>query len=335
MAAIERHRVLNGLRIVLALLVTVAVAVAVARNWSQVSADLRKVDGGSLALAALCVALAPVLTMLGWRRVLADLGSPLHLAPAGGVFFVGQLGKYLPGTVWSIVAQAEMGARLQIPRRRSAVVGLITMGLAAICGLAVGLPALPLLLQREDGRGAAWGLVLALPLLAVLLWPPLLNWGIARGLRLLGREPLEHSLSGRAVLVTAGYFVAAWVASGLHAFVLVRAIGSPTVDSGQLVLASVCGFALASSLAMLTVVLPAGVGVREGLLVLLLTPATSVSAATAVVVLSRFLTVLADVVFALAGWVWARSHHLLTSRAERAKEGLVLAEDEAGDTSAV
>src|SRR5512145_2929578 len=122
MAVIERHRVLNGLRIVLAILVTVAVAVAVARNWAQVSADLRKVDGGSLALAALCVALAPVLTLLGWRRVLADLGSPLHLAPAGGVFFVGQLGKFLPGTVWSIVAQAEMGARLHIPRRRSAVV---------------------------------------------------------------------------------------------------------------------------------------------------------------------------------------------------------------------
>ena len=331
MAVIERHRVLNGLRIVLALLVTVAVAVAVARNWSQVSADLRKVDGGSLALAALCVALARCSPC--W----AGGGS----SPTSGrrctsrrpeVFFVGQLGKYLPGTVWSIVAQAEMGARLHIPRRRSAVVGLITMGTAAICGLAVGLPALPLLLQREDGRGAAWGLVLALPLLAVMLWPPLLNWGIARGLRLLGREPLEHSLSGRAVLVTAGYFVAAWVASGLHAFVLVSAIGSPTVDSGQAVLASVCGFALASSLAMLTVVLPA-VGVQEDCSCLL-TPATSVSAATAVVVLSRFL-LLADVVFALAGWAWARSHHLLTSRAERAKEGVVLEEDEAGDTSAV
>jgi hypothetical protein len=334
MAVIARHRVLNGLRIGLALLVIAAVAIAVARNWAEVSADLSRVDGGSLALAALCVALAPVLTLLGWRRVLSDLGSPLHLAPAGGVFFVGQLGKYLPGSVWSIVAQAEMGTRLHIPRRRSAVVGLITMGLAAICGLAVGLPALPLLLQREDGRGALWGVVLALPLLAVLLWPPLLNWGIARGLRLLRREPLEHSLSGRAVLATAAYFVAAWVASGLHAWVLVRAIGSPSVETGQLVLATVCGFALASSLAMFSVVLPAGVGVREGLLVLLLAPTTSTSAATAVVVLSRFLTVLADVVFALAGWAWARSHHLLTSRAERAQEGVLLEEDAEADSAA-
>lgn len=332
MATVPRHRVLNGLRIALALLVTVAVAVAVARNWAEVSADLRKISGGTLLAAAGLVALAPVLTVLGWRRLMADLGSPLHLAPAGGIFFVGQLGKYLPGSVWSVVAQAEMGARLHIPRRRSAVVGLITLGIAAICGLAVGLPALPLLFQRDDTRSVVWALLLALPLFAVLLWPPLLNWGIATGLRILKREPLEHRLSGRAVVTTAACFIGAWVASGAHAWVLVRGVGESSVTPGRLALVSICGFALASSLAMFSVVLPAGVGVREGLLVLLLAPATSTSAATAVVVLSRFLTVMSDVVFAAAGWAWARSHHLLTSRAERQHDGVLIPEleDEAG-----
>jgi uncharacterized membrane protein YbhN (UPF0104 family) len=330
MARLHRHRVLTVLRIILAVLVVGAVGAAVARNWAAVSADLRKVDAGSLLLAAALCALAPVLTVLGWRRILADLGSPLHLAPAGGIFFVGQLGKYLPGSVWSIVAQAEMGARLHIPRRRSAVVGLITMGLAAICGLAVGLPALPLLFNRDDSRAVAWAMLLALPLFALMLWPPLLNWGIALGLRVLHREPLEHSLSGRAVVYTAVCFIGAWLASGTHAWVLVQAVGGSTVGPAHLALVSVCGFALASSLAMFTVVLPAGVGAREGLMVLLLAPVTSPSAATAVVVLSRFLTVMADVVFALAGWAWARSHHLLTSRAERVHDGVVV-EEPAGD----
>ena len=119
MARLERHRVLNALRIALALLVVAAVGLAVARNWVAVSADLRKIDAGSLLLAAGLVSLAPIFTLLGWRCILADLGSPLHLAPAGGIFFVGQLGKYVPGSVWSIVAQAEMGTRLDIPRRPS------------------------------------------------------------------------------------------------------------------------------------------------------------------------------------------------------------------------
>jgi uncharacterized membrane protein YbhN (UPF0104 family) len=193
--------------------------------------------------------------------------------------------------------------------------------------VAVGLPALPLLLGRDDTRALVWAVLLAVPLFAVLLWPPLLNWGISLGLRLLHREPLEHSLSGRAVLQTVVLFVGAWLASGAHVWVLATAIGESQVSPGRLALLTVCGFALSSALAMFTFVLPAGVGVREGLLVLLLAPAMSPSAATAVVVISRFLTVVSDVVFAGAGWLWARSHHLLTSRAEREHDGVAVDED--------
>ncbi|SDP28034.1 hypothetical protein SAMN04489867_1937 [Pedococcus dokdonensis] len=315
-----RARVFSGLRILLALLVVGAVTVAVAKNWREVSADIGRIDGATFALAAVLVCLPPIFTVLGWRILMADLGSPLHVAPAGGIFFVGQLGKYVPGAVWSIVAQAEIGARLHIPRKRSAVVAFVSVAMAAICGLIVGAPALPLLITRDDSAArTGWALLLAVPLLAVVLWPPLLNWGIATVLRILRREPLEHRLSGRAVLSATLLFIAAWVSSGLHVLVLARATGGD-VATGQLLLASLSGFALASSIAMFSVVLPAGVGVREGVLVLILAPVTSTSAATAVVVLSRFLTVAADVVFALGGWVYARSHHLVTTPQERAHD---------------
>jgi uncharacterized membrane protein YbhN (UPF0104 family) len=325
----SRARVFTILRIVLALLVVAAVAVAVARNWTAVSADIRRIDGWAFALAAVLVCVPPVLTLLGWRVLLADLGSPLHVAQAGGVFFVGQLGKYVPGAVWSIVAQAEMGARLHVPRRRSAVCAFVTVAIAAICGLIVGLPAVPLLITREDSAATGWGLVLVVPLLAIVLWPRLINWAIATVLRVLRREQLEHQLSGRAVVTAVACFIAAWVCSGLHALVLAAATGSAD-DTGDLLLATVCGFALASSLSMFSVILPAGVGVREGLLVLMLGPVTSTSAATAVVLLSRFLTVAADVLFALLGWAYARSHHLLTSREERAQDHIVVGEEPAG-----
>ena len=325
-----RTRIFSGLRILLAVVVVAAVSISVARNWSQVSADIGRVDAGTFALAAVLVCLPPLLTVLGWRILLADLGSPLHLAPAGGIFFVGQLGKYVPGAVWSIVAQAEMGARLHIPRARMAVVAFVSVAIAAICGLIVGVPALPLLITRNDQAATTgWVVLLAVPLLAVVLWPRLLNWGVATVLRVLRREPLEHGLSTRAVFSASALFIGAWVSSGLHVLVLARATATD-YDAGQLTLATVSGFALASSLAMFSVVLPAGVGVREGLLVLILGPVTSTSAATAVVVISRFLTVAADVVFALLGWAYARSHHLVTSRAEREADRIVVVEDQSG-----
>ena len=98
-------------------------------------------------------------------------------------------------------------------------------------------------------------------------------------------------------------------------------------------LASLSGFALASSIAMFSVVLPAGVGVREGVLVLILAPVTSTSAATAVVVISRFLTVAADVVFAIGGWLYARTHHLVTSPAERQHDHIEVDPDVSAEES--
>ncbi len=320
-----RARLFTAMRIVLALLVVTAVSVAVARNWAEVSQDINKIDGRTFALAAFLVCLPPIFTMLGWRVLLADLGTPLHVAPSGGVFFVGQLGKYLPGAVWSIVAQAEMGARLDIPRRRSAVVAFTTVAVAAICGLIVGMPAVPLLITGGNASTTGWVALFMVPLLCLVLWPRLLNWLIATVLRVLRREPLERQLSGRAVLGASTLFIAAWICSGLHAWVLARATATGTAyDGSTLALATISGFALASSLAMFSVVLPAGVGVREGLLVLMLAPVTSTSAATAVVVLSRFLTVMSDVLFALGGWLYARSHHLLTSPDEREQDQVVV-----------
>lgn len=316
MAPDGRHLV-RWLRWAFAVLVVVAVGWALARNWAQVAAHLREVSGASLASGLGLAMLPPVLSMFGWRVLLADLGSPIPRGPAAGMFFIGQLGKYLPGSVWSIVAQAEMGARLRIPRSRTAVAGLIAIGMSAVTALLVGLPVVPLVLGGGHATSARWAVGLALPLALVVLWPRVINGVISVLVRLLRRKALEHELSARAVLRTVGWFLLAWAAAGLQALVLTRDL-APGVDRTQLVLVSVSGFALASALGMFSVLFPAGLGVRDGLLVVFLMTVMPVPAATAVAVLMRFFATVADVTWAAVGWGWARSHHLVSTRAERA-----------------
>ena len=306
-----RSRTVKIVRIVVAVAVVVALVWGVARNWTEISQDLQRVSIGALLLSFVPAALGTWLTMVGWRVILADLGSPLHLAPAGGVFFVGQLGKYLPGSVWTVLVQADMASHLHVPRRRTGVTGLVTIGLSVLTGLLVGLPALPLLLQRSAGS-SGW-LLLAVPLFVVLVWPALLNRLIAWGLRVLRREPLEETLSTRAILTTVGLYALAWVLFGVHILVLALAVGGGT----GVTLASLTGYALAGSLGMLTVILPAGLGARDGILAIVLASAMPLSAGTAVALVSRFVVTLVDVLAAAAGWAYARRHHLVTSREER------------------
>ena len=306
-----RARTISIVRIVVAVAVVVAGVWGVARTWTEISQDLQRMSIGALLLSFVPAALGTWLTMVGWRVILADLGSPLHLAPAGGVFFVGQLGKYLPGSVWTVLVQADMASHLHVPRRRTGVTGLVTIGLSVLTGLLVGLPALPLLLQRSAGS-SGW-LLLAVPLFVVLVWPALLNRLIAWGLRVLRREPLEETLSTRAILTTVGLYALAWVLFGMHILVLALAVGGGT----GVTLASLTGYALAGSLGMLTVILPAGLGARDGILAIVLASAMPLSAGTAVALVSRFVVTLVDVLAAAAGWAYARRHHLVTSREER------------------
>lgn len=306
-----RSRLIDGIRRVLLVVVGLAVVLVLWRNWDEVAPHLGAISAQAWAAAAAAALLSPFLTMLGWRRVLADLGSPLSLGNAAGVFLVGQLGKYVPGSVWSVVVQTEMAARSGVPRRRTGVVGLITMSMALLTGVLLGLPAVPALVDL--GEGTSLALVgLACVGMVVALYPPFLNRAIDRALRLIRREPLEHALSGRAITTMAVWFVLSWMCTGAAVWAFAHDLTEGT-GSAYLALVCISGFALASAVGMLSIVLPAGVGIREAVLVLLLAGLLTAPAATAVVILARFLTVIADVVWALVGWLWARSHALTPS----------------------
>ena len=304
----SRRSMLAVFRLFLGLFVVVAVVVALVRSWDDVAPYLSELSVQGVVAALVLALLAPYFTMLGWRTMLADLGSPLPLAPAASVFFVGQLGKYVPGSIWAVLAQAEMGARLSVPRRRVGVTGLLAIAFALLTGGAIGLPALPVLLGRTEIGGYA--VVAVVVILAVVCYPPLLNWGIARGLRLLRRQPLEHELAGRALVATLAWFTLAWSVSGLTILVLALDISGATLG-GSLLLTCVCGFALASAFGMVSVFFPAGFGVRDGVLALILATSMPFAAAVAVAVVSRFLTIAVDVLVAGAGWMWGRGHDLL------------------------
>jgi glycosyltransferase 2 family protein len=313
---VTRRRVVAVGRVVLGVLVVVGVVWALAGSWHEVSADLARVSPVALVGSTALALLALVMTLVGWRAMLSDLGSPLPIGPASGVLFVGQLGKYLPGSVWTVVVQAEVASRLGVPRKRTAVVGMLSVLLSALAGLAVGVLALPALLEAGGGRVYLL-LVVALLVGLGFLHPRVLNALVSRALRLARREPLERGLSGRAIAGTMTSFVLAWLLLGLHVWVLATDLGAPV---GAAFVPAVLGYALAASVAMLAVVLPAGLGLRELLLVVLLTGPLDRSAATAVVLLSRFLVTGADVVAALVGWTYDRSHHLLAARREAAAE---------------
>ena len=321
----------NVLRYGALAVVLIAVVVALASNWDEVSAELGSIPRWSVAGAFALTIVSGIFAMLSWRVLLADLGTKLHIADAAGVFFVGQLGKYVPGSVWSVVMQAEMAARLKVPRRRTAVAGLLMLGMSGLTAALVGIPGLPILLSR-NGHDVWWPLVgLCVVAGLVALSPPVLNRLVALGLRVLRREPLEHALTAPAIALATVYSVLSWTFLGAGCWVLAQPLAADQHSAGRVFVVSVFGYVMAAVVGMISFFLPAGVGVRDGVFLVMLSGLMSSAAATAVVVVFRFVTILADVVFALFGWLWAKGHHMLPSHLERESayaDPARLAEDE-------
>lgn len=268
---------------------------ALSGRWSEIVDRLGDQEPLVL-LGSLALALAGVwMSFELWRGTLATLGSPVARRPAARLFFISQLGKYVPGSVWPVVAQMRMGRELGIPRQRMGLAFLLTLGLSVLVGLLVGLVALPALL-RAEGRGILVGL-LVLPVLLSLLVPAVLNGLLSRGLRLLRRPPLPAPLSGRNIVRAVLWSLSFWVVFGGHVWLLAVGLGA---DPLRALPVAIGGFAVAFSIGPLLVVLPAGAGVREAVVVVLLASLLTTPEATAVALTSRGVLMLTDGLLALA-----------------------------------
>jgi len=278
--------------------VAVGLAVwAVASRWQQVVDALGRMQGRWLVLAALATVGNLLFTGLAWRAILADLGSRLPVAAATRVFFVGQIGKYVPGSLWPVVVQAELGRDHGVARRRSAAATLVLILLSAFSALVVVLGSLPFVPGVAE-TGFGWTLLLVVPLL-VVLHPAVLGRLLDRVLRMVGRPPLGEWTSLRGTAVAMAWALGSWACAGLQVFSLAVAMGAPR--SGHTFALTTGGYALAWVVGFVVLVAPAGAGAREVALAAVLSSVLDSGAIVVVVLLSRLLFTVGDLTLAGVG----------------------------------
>ena len=282
-------------------LAVLAALFAVSRNAGPVRSALEHLGIVVVLVAIVFAVLAGITTYLSWRTLLLGMGAPASIRDTARVFFVSQLGKYLPGSVWPVVAQMEYGRRNNISRPTMLAANVFTIVINLAVGLMVAACTLPF-----SGRGALgefWWTFLFLPPLVALLHPAvlptLLNWALRR----IGRAQVEATLPMRAIGLAAILSLGSWGLYGLHLYTLVGGLG---IHGWATAAASVGGFALAVCAGILFIPAPAGAGVRDAVLIAALAASMTGGTALAIGLVSRVLLVAVDLLLALAVTVLAR-----------------------------
>lgn len=273
------------------------IAWAVMSQWSEVSEGIATVGWRPVVLATALAVLALAFNTLSWRSVMMSVGLSAPLREASGVFLVSQAGKYVPGAVWPVVAQAEFARAHGVTRARATVGSLVAMAVGVVMAGVVGATALALF-SPGSVLTYWWVLLLALAL-AVTLVPPVLTRLLALALKVLKRDGDTPRIGGKALAASAGWSALNWGALGAQAWVLLMALGGSDATYGI----ATGAFALAWLVGFVAVFAPAGGVVREGALVLLLGAVVTGPQALAFALLSRFAMTLADAIgLALGGF---------------------------------
>lgn len=303
-----RRPVRSALRAFTALAIVVAFGWAIRGQWPEVRRALVHLDGALLVPALLLGLASLASTMLAWRSLLTDLGSPISVAAASRIFFLGQLGKYLPGSVWPVVVQMELGRDIGLPRKRVALVSLLTIGLGSGAAGLIALASAPVLVPHRFAPWGWLGPIALLPCLWVLLHPGLVNRVLSAAIRVARRDPEGVVLSATGLRGVIGWSLVSFVCVGGQAYLLMLALHA---HGSQLLPRAIGAFAVAVVVGIAVIVAPAGLGPREAVLVGLLSPVLPGGKAAALAVLSRAVLSVADLLVAGAAGLSARHQRSL------------------------
>ena len=194
----------SAARIAFIVLAVALLIVTVARERSALAAAMQQLSFVALATSALLVVAGLVAQMLSWRALFAEASSEgPSLRASAQIYYIGQLGKYVPGSIWAVVAQSELGLGHRISRSRSAVVALGALAVLVVTG--TGVAAAVLSFTSPGALSSYWWALPALPVGVFLLMPPVFNRLIRVALRVTHRGAPTESIGARSLLVSSAW----------------------------------------------------------------------------------------------------------------------------------
>lgn len=296
-----RSRRWQRVRSLLGLLMVGLLLAAIVGQWDEVREALTTLDWSTVLVAQVLVVLGLGFSSLSWRAVLRSVGHSLPLGAGARIFFLSQLGKYAPGSVWPIVAQAELGREYGIPRTRSGVAALVALTVGIVAASALGMP---LLAVGASGVFAGYWWVGGVGLVAMIfLYPPLLAWAITRLLSVVRRQGLAEPPRASDLLIAGVWASAMWITFGLQCYLIASDLAGP---GWKLLAAATGAFSVSWVVGFLVVVAPAGAGAREVALVVLLSPLMGRTDALTLALVSRVLMSVGDLITAGTAWLLTR-----------------------------
>lgn len=236
-----------------------------------------------------------------WFVILSGLGAKNlrhSWAELTQVYSKAWMGRYIPGTAPWILGKIYFASKYGISKVKLGISSLLEGGLQIVVIMVVA----SLMLAIDPRLDViSWELrlgILAVIILGIItLIPPVFNRFVKVAYKLLRKKelPVEHIVTNKVITKGALLYAIGGLISGLSLFFVAKAV-YPELGYDQLFFVMAVGN-LAGAIGMLVIFAPSGIGVREGIQLVLLSLIMPAEIALAVTVLTRLWGVVTDLAF--------------------------------------
>jgi uncharacterized membrane protein YbhN (UPF0104 family) len=286
-------------QVIVVLVIAVLIARTLYLGWHEIVAYEWQLDYPALLIAFALMLSSTALYAYLWKLILERLGATLSYRKSYRIYYLSQLGRYIPGKIWSVLGLVYLSHNEGVSKGISATSVVVQLALQIVSGVIVFAITLPFW-RNSGAETGLYGLIVLLPVGLILVHPAVLNRGLNLALRTTGQREMELSWRYSYLLGQLGLWAVFWFVNGVAHYFLIGSI-YPSSLPPLPVLAGV--FAISWAAGFLSLVTPSGLGVMEGTLALLLTFYFPASVATIIALWTRLARTAVDLVCAGIAWV--------------------------------
>lgn len=273
-------RLRRGIEIAMGVLIAGFLAVFIATQWSKLPDYDWEFRPEWLLAAAVAIAFFYALQCEAWLWILRALGEEIDSRTGRSIWGRSLIARYVPTNALMVVGRVVMAERRGVSKRVCLASIVYEAGLAIATAVMAGAYFVITLPSLED-QPARYGVVVVVPVALAVLHPrifhPLADFALTK----LGRAPLPVTLPFRRVLEFVLVYAVAWLAIG---FGLVAFAASLHPLDAEDVAYAAAAYPVAFCVAVLTFVVPGGLGTRDAALALSLAAVLPGAVATAIAV---------------------------------------------------
>lgn len=287
-----KKKLLKIIGVILSLLILWFMGNQFVKNWEDIKPYLSNMKIGWFIISIIMYAIVFLLTGYNWSYLLWKMDSKLGKMDYLDIHMTSALARYIPGGIWNIVGKAYMCTNKGVEKRATTISMILEYVFQIISSSLFLLFFIPILFANNNN--SFWIVALAglLIILTVIFIPNIIKVGIKVIGKVFKDDTSEINLEKKYVYNVLGRYVGVWLLTGIGLIILVIAFSKVEILQGIYLILSypiswVIGFLSPS---------PNGMGIREGVLGVLLGNSYNYQLILLITLTSRIWTILGEIV---------------------------------------